>query len=66
MSLYCHECGSSSLRQAHFRLADTLHLLAFKYPVRCRACRRRWYASMMVVRRLPHAPHRRQDAEKVS
>ena len=28
MSLYCQECGSSSLRRAHFRFYDALRLLA--------------------------------------
>jgi len=66
MSLYCHECGSSSLRRAHFRFSDTLRLLTFQYPVRCRACKKRWHASISDVRLLPHAPDRRENAEKIS
>ena len=65
MSLYCHECGSSSVRRAHFHFfPDALRLLTFHYPVRCRTCRRRWYVSMTDVRPLPKAPHRRENAPR--
>ncbi len=66
MSLYCHECGSSTLRQAHFRIADTLRLLIFQYPVRCRTCRRRWHAFIADARLLPAAPHRRENTPEAS
>jgi hypothetical protein len=66
MSLYCHECGSSSLRRAKLRFIDTLRLLTLHYPVRCRECKSRWYVAYKDARLLPHAPNRRNTAEKVS
>ena len=66
MSVYCQECGSANLRRAHFRLSDTVRLLAFRYPVRCRNCRKRWSAPIFEARLLPNAPHRRHAAEKAT
>jgi hypothetical protein len=66
MSLYCHECGSSNVRRAHFRLSDALRMFTFRYPVRCTTCKRRWHALMTAVRMLPHAPNRRQNTQKMS
>lgn len=66
MSMVCHECGSNDVRRAQFRFSDMFRLITLRYPVRCRLCKRRWHASMVDVRRLPHAPQRRQNAEKAS
>lgn len=65
MSLYCQECGSQNVRRAHFRFSDAVRLLTFRYPVRCRDCKKRWHAQMRDARLLPHAPHRR-NAEKAT
>jgi len=66
MSLSCQECGSSNLRRAHFRFSDAVRLLTLRYPVRCRNCRKRWYAPIEQARLLPDAPHRRERTENVS
>ena len=62
MSLFCHECGSDDLRSSHFRVSDAIHLLALQYPVRCRSCKKRWYAPIRTALRLPRPPHRHGDA----
>jgi hypothetical protein len=59
MSVSCHECGSPNVRQAHFRFPDAFHLLALRYPVRCRSCRKRWYVLFSEARQLPPSPLRR-------
>jgi hypothetical protein len=64
MSVYCHECGSANVRQAHFRLADALQLFAMQYPVRCRSCKKRWYLPLSEARHLPRSPVRRRTTEK--
>jgi hypothetical protein len=66
MSLFCQECGSSNLRQAHLRFFDAIRLFMFRYPVRCRNCRKRWHAPVFEARQLPNAPHRRESPEKVT
>lgn len=64
MSVSCPECGSTSVRQAHFRFSDAIYLLALQYPVRCRSCRKRWYLPLSEARRLPRSPVRRRVIEK--
>jgi hypothetical protein len=64
MSVSCLECGSLSVRQAHLRLSDARFLLMLKYPVRCRDCKKRWYAPLTSARRLPHSPQRRDVTER--
>ena len=64
MSISCHECGSPNIRQAQFHLSDTLQLLAFRYPVRCRSCRKRWHAPLKEARQLPPSPGRRTSDAK--
>ena len=64
MSVYCPECGSTSVRQAHLRLSDAIYLLTFRYPVRCHACRRRWHALLSAARLLPQSPERRLRTDK--
>ncbi len=66
MSLYCQECGSTNLRRASLRIFDAIRLLSFQYPARCRDCKTRWYVAYKDARRLPHAPQRRNAAQKVS
>jgi DNA-directed RNA polymerase subunit RPC12/RpoP len=66
MSLYCPECGSKHVRQAHVHLSDTLHLLALQYPVRCRSCRKRWFVPLRNARHLPQAPDRHMRAGKIA
>ena len=66
MSVYCHECGSVSLRRASLHLYDATRLLALQYPVRCRECKSRGYVAYREARRLPQAPHRRNADQKAS
>jgi len=64
MSLYCQECGSVNLRRSNFRLSDAVRLFVFRYPVRCRDCRKRWHARMQEANLLPNAPPRRSSPVK--
>ena len=47
--LKCSECSSSKLRPSRFRLKDVEHLLLLQYPIRCRRCFRRDYASFQQI-----------------
>jgi hypothetical protein len=64
MSLFCHECGSTDIRIAHFRFGDALRLFIFRYPVRCRDCKNRWYAPIALARELPRPQNRRGRVKK--
>lgn len=64
MSVNCPDCGSTSVRQATLRKDDAVSLLTLRYPVRCRTCRKRWYVSLSVARRLPPSPERRDKFAK--
>jgi hypothetical protein len=59
MSLYCHECGSTDLRSAHLQWRDWYQLLALKYPIRCRACKTRYYGPIHRALQLPRPQHPR-------
>ena len=54
--ILCNRCQSSQMRRATWRLEDVGSLLLLKYPVRCRACRRRQYTSVFNVFRLGVVP----------
>lgn len=46
--MVCPTCFSSEFRLSRFRpTMDLGRLLTFRYPVRCRACDHRMYASML-------------------
>jgi len=40
----CPSCRSSKFRPSKFRVRDIFKLLRFRYPVRCRYCRKRSFA----------------------
>ena len=64
MSLSCHDCGSKNLRTSLLRFRDVLHLLEFQYPVRCRICKKRWYAPLFLTLHLPRSTHGRVKVQK--
>ena len=41
----CKQCGSTQFRTSRFRRSDFSRLFYFLYPVRCRTCKERYYAS---------------------
>jgi hypothetical protein len=45
----CSHCGAGSFRTSHLRLVDIPRLLLFQYPVRCRTCRERDYAGLLLA-----------------
>lgn len=53
MTLSCRDCGSTDLRTSELRPPDFFRLFALRYPVRCRNCRLRWYASIFPALKLP-------------
>lgn len=55
----CSQCDSPKIRRATLRLADVMHLIRFKYPIRCRACRERRYIEIWKALRLERPPGRR-------
>ena len=52
MSVHCHACGSRNLRPSRLQLRDFVFLLTFRFPVRCRYCRDRFYASIFSIRKI--------------
>jgi hypothetical protein len=42
----CPECRSSHLRPSRFRISDVKYLLVFRWPLRCRECRARFFAAL--------------------
>ncbi len=46
MAINCHFCGSPKLRPSRFRSLDLPHSLLLRFPVRCRSCGERTYASL--------------------
>ena len=57
MTVFCRVCGSRNIRPSHFQFKDFRFLLTLRYPVRCRACRKRFVVSIFRIRRV------RRDAE---
>lgn len=59
-SVQCPECNSPHLRLSKFRSTDAAHLLAFRYPLRCRECRARFFVmlprAVKLARRHKHKP----------
>ena len=53
----CADCYSSDFRLSRFRLHDLPHLFIFQYPIRCRICNMRGYASLNHVFGLPKRHH---------
>ncbi len=49
----CLWCESSKMRTSRLRMDDLLHLLQLQYPVRCRTCGQRDYASIFICWKLP-------------
>ncbi len=43
--LHCPTCWSTKFQLSRPRPADRLQMLLFRYPVRCRKCKSRVYAS---------------------
>jgi hypothetical protein len=62
----CHYCGSSKLRVSRLRVGDVVRLLLFQYPIRCRACRERDYAGLMLAIGLRQAEKARHAEERAA
>ena len=45
----CPKCKSENIRHARLRLFDLPKLFVLNSPVRCRKCRKRWYAFMPAI-----------------
>ena len=48
--MHCPTCYSTKFQVSRIRPEDRLKLLTFKYPVRCRKCNARVYASRAYVK----------------
>jgi hypothetical protein len=49
MEKNCDACGSTRFRMSRLRVSDVPRLFILRYPVRCRSCHKRTYASMFWV-----------------
>jgi hypothetical protein len=48
----CPRCKNPALRTSELRLADILHLIVLRYPVRCRSCYNRFHIGLFSAQRL--------------
>ena len=64
MSVRCPKCGSDNLRPSHLKARDVFLLLTLRYPVRCRACRRRFAVSLFHIRKVRHDAKLRRIREE--
>ncbi|MFZ1012437.1 MAG: hypothetical protein WAN28_03775 [Terracidiphilus sp.] len=62
MTIFCSQCGFTDLLASRLRLADWRKLLLLQFPVRCRTCRHRMFASLPRVLHLS----RRRVALKIA
>ncbi|HEY0785001.1 MAG TPA: hypothetical protein VGD62_03970 [Acidobacteriaceae bacterium] len=63
--MHCPTCYSTNFKISRVRPEDRLQMLIFKYPVRCRKCSARIYASRSYAKWLRKAEEARQ-AEKAA
>lgn len=66
IAMKCHYCGSTKLRVSRLRGGDIVRLLLFQYPIRCRACRERDYAGLMLALGLRQAEKARHAEERAA
>jgi hypothetical protein len=52
----CYRCGSTNIRRATLRVAHLFALFLFRYPARCRICRKRNYVTIRQAFRLDSPP----------
>jgi len=62
----CPHCGGASFRTSRFRLSDIPRLLLFQFPVRCRSCRERGYAGLLLAMNLRQAGRIRHIEERAA
>ena len=60
----CPHCGATSFRTSRLRLSDIPRLLLFQYPVRCRTCREREFAGLLLAMNLRQAGRIRRIEER--
>ena len=60
----CTWCGSASLRNSRLRPADLPRLLLLQYPVRCRSCEERYFASVFFAIKLRAAAKVRREKRR--
>jgi hypothetical protein len=60
----CPWCGSSSLRNSRLRPADFPRLFFLQYPVRCRSCEERYFASIFLALKLRAAAKSRRQEKR--
>lgn len=49
MFTYCRQCGSADLRPSHLQPGDWNYFIRLRYPIRCRSCRHRGSASLLMI-----------------
>jgi hypothetical protein len=60
----CPHCGATTFRTSRLRPSDIPRLLLFQYPVRCRTCRERGFAGLMLALNLKQAGKIRHMEER--
>jgi hypothetical protein len=62
----CALCASSTFRTSRLRISDVVRLLLLQYPVRCKKCRERSFASLMFALNLRQASKARhaEDSQR--
>jgi hypothetical protein len=62
--MYCQFCGSPHVRNSHLRPADIPRLSLLQYPVRCRSCDGRYFASIFAALKLRSRAKARRDERR--
>lgn len=62
--MLCSICRFSNFRLSHFRSSDWKNLILLQYPVRCRDCHERQYASLLLALQLWQAQRVRRAEHK--
>ena len=62
MEKNCAACGSTRFRISRLRVSDVPQLLILRYPIRCKACHKRTYASMSWVMGYKHRLAKQKQA----
>jgi len=60
--MHCYECGSSQIRTSKFRASDISRLMVLRFPVRCRSCGERDFASLLQVSKIRKEAKARHNA----
>lgn len=60
VTILCSRCGSTEFQSSRLRFSDLGRLLRLQVPIRCRTCKHRRHASMLLAHTLAKPDYRAQ------